>query len=40
MDICYIYTLGLSSDISQGRIIVAVDTNLLEVAGSSETKDM
>jgi len=37
MDICYIYTLGVSSDISHGRIKEAMDTNLLEVAGSSET---
>ena len=40
MDICYINTLGLSSDISHSKIKVVVDTNLLEVAGSSETKDM
>ena len=33
----YIYTLGVSSDISHGRIKEAMDTNLLEVAGSSET---
>jgi len=31
----YIYTLGVSSDISHGRIKEAMDTNLLEVAGSS-----
>jgi len=37
MDICHIYTLGVSSDISHGRIKEAMDTNLLEVAGSSET---
>ena len=34
MDICHI---GVSSDISHGRIKDAMDTNLLEVAGSSET---
>ena len=37
MDICHIYTLGVSSNISHGRIKEATDTNLLEVAGSSET---
>jgi len=37
MDICYIYTLGVSSDISHSRIKEAMDTNLLEVAGSSKT---
>ena len=37
IDICYIYTLGVSSDISHGRIKEAMDTNLLKVAGSSET---
>jgi len=37
MDICHIYTLGVSSNISRGRIEEAMDTNLLEVAGSSET---
>ena len=37
MDICYISTLGVSSDISHGRIKEAMETNLLEVAGSSET---
>jgi len=37
MDICYIYTLGVSSDISHDRIKETMDTNLLEVAGSSET---
>ena len=40
MDICYINILGLSSDISHSKIKVVVDTNILEVAGSSETKDM
>ena len=33
----HISTLGVSSDISHGRIKEAMDTNLLEVAGSSET---
>ena len=37
MDICHIYTLGVSSNISHGRIKEAMDTNLPEVAGSSET---
>jgi len=37
MDICHISTLGVSSDISHGRIKEAMETNLLEVAGSSET---
>jgi len=37
MDIRHIYTLGVSLDISHGRIKEAMDTNLLEVAGSSET---
>jgi len=37
MDICHIYTLGVSSNISHGRIKEAMDTNLLEVAGSSKT---
>jgi len=37
MDICHIYTLGVSSDISHSRIKEAMATNLLEVAGSSET---
>ena len=37
MDICHIYTLGVSSDISHGRIKEAMDTNLLEAADSSET---
>ena len=37
MDICHIYTLGVSSNISHGRIKEATDTNLLKVAGSSET---
>ena len=37
MDICHIYTLEVSSNISHGRIKEATDTNLLEVAGSSET---
>jgi len=37
MDICHIYTLGVSSSISHSRIKEAMDTNLLEVAGSSET---
>ena len=35
--VCYTYTLGVSSDISHGRIKEAMDTNLLEVVGSSET---
>ena len=33
----YIYTYRVSSDISHGRIKAAMDTNLLEVARSSET---
>jgi len=37
MDICHIYTLGVSSKISHSRIKEAMDTNLLEVAGFSET---
>ena len=37
MDICHISPLGVSSDISHSRIKEAMDTNLLEVAGSSET---
>ena len=37
MDICHISTLRVSSDISHGRIKEAMETNLLEVAGSSET---
>jgi len=37
MDICYIYTLGVSSDISNSRIKEAMDTNFLEVIGSSKT---
>ena len=37
MDTCYIYTLGVSSDISHGKIKEAMNTNLLEVAGSSDT---
>jgi len=37
MDICHISALGVSSAISHGRIKEATDTNLLEVAGSSET---
>ena len=37
MDIWHIYTLGVSSNISHGRIKEAMDTNLLEVEGSSET---
>ena len=37
VDICYTYTHRVSSDISHGRIKEATDTNLLEVAGSSET---
>jgi len=36
MDECYIYTHGVSSDISHSRIKRPMDTNLLEVAGSSE----
>ena len=37
MDICYIYTLGVSSDIFHSRTKESMDTNFLEVAGSSET---
>jgi len=37
MDNCHIYALGVSSNISHGRIKEAVDTNLLEVADSSKT---
>ena len=37
MDIYHIYTLGVSSNISHGRIKEAMDTNLQEVVGSSET---
>jgi len=37
MDNCHIYTLGVSSNIFHGRIKEAMDTNLLEVAGSSKT---
>ena len=37
MDICHIYTLGVSSNISHGRIKEDTDTNLLKLAGSSET---
>jgi len=37
MDICHIYTPGVSLEISHGRIKEAKDTNLLEVVGSSET---
>ena len=37
MDICYIYIHEVSSDISHVGIKEAMDTNLLEVAGSSET---
>ena len=37
MDICYLYTHRVSSDISHSRIKETMDTNILEVAGSSET---
>jgi len=37
MDICHISALGVSSDISHGRIKEVMETNLLEVAGSSKT---
>lgn len=37
MDICYIYTHGVSPDITHSRIKEAMDANLLDVAGSSET---
>ena len=33
----FIYTYGVNSDISHSRIKEAMDTNLLKVAGSSET---
>ena len=36
MDICHIFTHGVSTDISHGRIRVAVDVNFVEMAGSSE----
>ena len=34
MDICFIYTYGTNLDISHGGIKKAMDTNLLEVAGT------
>ena len=37
MDICHTYTHGVITDISHGRIRVAVDVNFVGVAGSSES---
>ena len=34
MDICFIYTHGISLDITHGGIKEVMDTNLLEVAGT------
>ena len=37
MDVCHVYTLGVSSDLSHCRIKEAMGTNFLEVAGYPKT---